>query len=234
MEEPDENVVAQVRWLSQRFSLPFDPFLLRVRRGFEARAERARQTTVGRLCGYAEWWLWDEPFAVRPGHIGSFLASEIIGDQVRAEGFARQALVANKEDPTAINNLICVLAMQNKVEEAEKIELGLPRLNEPIPRAVQLATQGLVLFRRGRVREGRKAYGQSIDELARLKQTEKELLARIHFLHEEEAAGDISTDDLQKSKVELGERVRKSGNVVLKAISKRLINSRQLYLPHKG
>ena len=114
------DVVAQVRWL-RWFLLFFDSFLLRVRRGFEARAERARQDERwGNSVENAEWWLWDEPFAVRPGHIGSFLASEIIGDQVRAEGFARQALVANKEDPTAINNLICVLAMQNKVEGRQR------------------------------------------------------------------------------------------------------------------
>ena len=231
---PNENSVAQLRWLAERFNLPFSPMLLNTRWSFEARANFDRAIGNWLSCVQnADRWFWDEPFSVRPLHVATFVEAEVRGDLDSAQKFAELALIANESDATALNNLVFVLALRGRLEDAERIQ-GRVRHSDgrAAERAVNMATQGMLSFRRGRWEAGVNFYNEAISELSRLKFRGAALNARMHLAIETYRSGAITSEEYRAKRAGIEFDVKASNDQLMAAICDRIMDEEDLMFAH--
>jgi tetratricopeptide (TPR) repeat protein len=113
-------------------------------------------------------WLLDEPFAVKPAALGSYIAAAVLEDYERAEVILKAGLLANPHAPILRNNLAFALGSQSKTAEAEKYVSWTPQENLSLDNQINLlATKGLLLFREGDPDKGRSLYREAIDKAYR-------------------------------------------------------------------
>lgn len=188
LECPTENSLAQAEWASEHipgFQVNVDDF--QVPRRFEA---EAWQSLSGgdwqRALDSALCWLKDQPFSSRPALLASYLSSSLFQDYERSVRLLTTTLIKNPRHPGLTNNLAFALANQGKLEEAQKYlsSLGPPSSGDSASITL-LATQGLVMFRRGQASEGRLLYEEAIAR-ARQQSLQKYVsLATIYLAREE-------------------------------------------------
>ena len=166
----------------------------------------------------ADKWHWDEPFAMRPIHMATFVSSEIVGDLAAAQEFAERAMIANDLDATALNNLVYVLAMRGRLDEAEEIQDRTRSEENDAEKAVNMATRGMLSLRRGKVEEGQCLYRKSIAELQRLKFRTVALIPRMHLCLELLRAGGIDIETFRRERNEIKREVDASRDKLIAAI----------------
>ncbi|MHB8656221.1 MAG: tetratricopeptide repeat protein [Terriglobia bacterium] len=164
---PTENAVAQAVWATKEIaSFGFDVRDHDVPRSFEAKTWEAftrGDWDVG--LQQATNWLLDEPFSSKPAALGSYIASTTLEDYPRAVSILKTGLVANPREPILLNNLAFSLASQDKPFEAERYLKPLRLEPVSLPDEVNLlATQGLILFRKGDPDGGRKFYRKAMEK----------------------------------------------------------------------
>ena len=93
---PNENVIAQLYWLSRNYGVHFDEELIKHNQTYEAQAQSSAEAESWSVAIEACWrWLDDEPFSARPAYQGRFIASEMLQDYASAQEFANRGLQAN-------------------------------------------------------------------------------------------------------------------------------------------
>lgn len=204
--QPTDNALAQAEWASAH-GLSIEPVNLDVPRTYEARALRYSHVGDWKAASDAGLdWLADQPFAHEAAQFTSYVASIGAEDWEVAEQAARIGLVANPDNHMLRNNMAFALANQGRTQEAEDYLRYVPGPElAPRERAVLEATRGLVLFRQGRLAEGREAYGHAVATLAGLKEGDLAALANIFWAREETLAG---TEQAASAIVSAVERVR--------------------------
>ena len=164
LEAPTENAVAQAEWANWHLpTLNLPETKLQLPAAYEVECLRAlgekhwQKSMVE--CGK---WLLDEPFSSHPAILGSFIAIGLIGDPKSAEIYAKIGLQADPRDHALKNNLTVALALQDKLDEADKIFSNNRRLIKgDLNRYIHYATSGLLRFRHGDIERGRELYSQA-------------------------------------------------------------------------
>lgn len=164
---PTENTIAQAVWASKEMpSFEFDARDYDAPRSYEAKAweyfARGQWDVALEESGN---WLLDEPFSTKPAALGSYIAATTVEDYTRAQGILRTGLLANPQDPVLRNNLAFILASQGRAAEAEEHIAHIRHGNLGVGDQITvLATEGLILFRKGQPDEGRKLYREAMDK----------------------------------------------------------------------
>ena len=172
-ENPTENAVAQIEWVSSKSRiLETTELLANLSFSDEATAHRAYfESDWQTALSAAERWLQLEPFSARPAVFGTFVASILSHSIDRGLAIARRGLRCNPRDLTLLNNAIVLLCYANRIAEA-KVEYG--RLSEishsQTDSIVRLATGGLISFREANYDQGIEQYRRAIDEAIKLRE----------------------------------------------------------------
>ena len=117
----------------------------------------------------AECWEWlsDEPFAVEPALFGSFGASTGARSFDEAVRFARAGLAANPSNQELRNNLVFALVHRDRDGDLAEAVREFRKIGKPKEHGARIglrATKGLLCYRRGDPKEGRRLYLGAITE----------------------------------------------------------------------
>jgi len=163
-EDPTENSLAQVEWMSARLrSRLVDTTLSDVLRDFEARARRAAYD--GRwdvAVTSSSQWLDDQPFSADAACFGSFCAW-MAKDWAKSNRIANDGLRSNPGHPVLLNNAAVALVEAGELAKAGEIlshSRGVRAQSRE--RAFLAATEGMFFFRIGMVEAGRHRYNRII------------------------------------------------------------------------
>jgi len=159
----NENVLAQLEWLSSRenFSIPRKPFLYG---DFEADAISAynegRLDVAARLC--VDWARF-QPFSSAPGMHGSYVASVALGDFELAEKLSSYAFRFSYDEFLSINNYAFSLAANSKPFEAMNVlsKVKVNRLDYK-DQLTFFATTGYILFKLNECEAARIQYRKAL------------------------------------------------------------------------
>jgi hypothetical protein len=216
LQDPTDNSVAQAQWAAAHTGSEFNTNYLRVQGTFEARAENAHLSggAAEEIVENCRLWWEDEPFSSRPALLGSYVASSRLNDFMRALQFTDAGLIANPDSVPLKNNKIVALAKLGRVEAA-RFELNRLLVHQTIFNPILRATEGLVNFREKNIELGRQCYKEAIVGALANKNRDVATRARIHFIEEELAAGNVpALQDLGQ----LRQDVLKSKNLPLLAL----------------
>ena len=110
-------------------------------------------------------WLLDEPYSSHPAKLGTFIDLSLVGDYKFTETCAQIGLQAEPQNRTLRNNLTVALALQDRLEEAEREFAQIVySTGEGCPDYVYKATTGLLCFRKGEEIAGRDLYMKAESE----------------------------------------------------------------------
>jgi len=232
---PNENVVAQLFWLSKNYGVNFDRSLLDRGEAFEARAQSSAEANDWENAIQACLrWLDNEPFAIRPAFEGGYIASEMLGDFKTAKEFAHRGLISNPKSGGLMNNLAYALIMEGDIVGAKDLISRAKQFlgnDEERERAVLQATEGLLLYRQGNAADGASHYIACILKARELKIEQVVQLAYLHFCYEELRIGHAppfwSIEELQK--VFSGDEVSKHAKIVFNRMVQPMLIARQKY-----
>lgn len=164
---PAESGLAQTVWAARdvdRLIRVPDPDALR------GSAEACARDAVAQL----QWreaekackaWHCEEPFATTPAVILSSLLTTHLGDHEGAVQAANAGLAANPRHPPLLNNRAFALATMDRVDEAEadmRVVKNEGAAQNVTNRICVTATEGLIAFRRGRLKEGEHHYRRAM------------------------------------------------------------------------
>ena len=183
---PNENVVAQAVWASDRSEAHFDMHILQTAGAFEARAFHAiKGQEWENAVQSCDGWHRDEPFAARPVTFGSFVAIDLLGNFDEAERLCRSGIISNPSHSGIRNNLTYALLQKDRIDEAKKEWKLIKKPENEEERATFLATEGLLHFKIGDIDRGRSRYREAIETFTRINSVSQALRARIHHLRAE-------------------------------------------------
>ena len=201
MQQPTENVVAQVEWLFTKSNKPLPPIsYVSVPRLYEANAiEQFFNGDWSEALGYARQWLADQPFSSRPADLASYSAS-LLGRYKEAVSLLESARASNPDDQMIINNLAYFSVLDGDISGGERWMRSVDRTKlSELEKSVINATAGLIKFRLGDVAGGREAYEEAVKEGRRLRSPRIETIALINLSREERRAGNlVRAEELRK------------------------------------
>jgi tetratricopeptide (TPR) repeat protein len=202
---PSDNSIAQVTWAAPQLGLDYDAEALAIPASWEARAIAAHRGGDWKLASdEASQWLEDQPFASRPGELGSYEAAKG-GDFKRGLEFAERALHANPTEFLLRNNAaFCLLSMDDSRRAKPHLD-AIERRKDSLSAdeiVTFTATLGLYHYRARDPERGRQLYLQAIrsshDRTSRA-------LATIMLAREETLAGLDTAVEARERAVEIAE-----------------------------
>lgn len=201
--EPTENALCQVIFDRQSPDWRKITGDIHPTRNFESEARfHYLSLELDKACESARGWLEDEPFSARPAMFGSFVAGIALENHQEALDFVEQGLKPNPNNPALLNNKALILARVGRTAEADDA-LARARLchDGDSEMAVVLdATEGLILFRKGEVVQGRRKYLDAIDAARRAGRIGQEGMARVFLAREElDAKTDLAQAAIQEA-----------------------------------
>lgn len=177
----DENVLAQMEWLSkeERFDLEYRPELPA---DFEADAIAAY--TKGRYreaVNACSSWLRYQPFSAAPSVHGSYIASVALADFSMAEMLSKIGYLFSSDEFMAVNNYAFSLAANGDPVSATNVlsSLTLDGIDKK-DRNTLLATSAFIAYKLGNIDEGRQLYSKALSQFERDK-SRKSFAIAAHF-----------------------------------------------------
>lgn len=204
LQKPNDNALAQAVWATRYIPIEnllekkFDPIL-----AFEAKAlQTFFKGKWRKSLENSRSWLSDEPFSRRPPIHMSFLTSEIFEDHISSIEIIKPALLTVPNEPTLLNNLAFNKIHLGNFEEAKKAlsNIDLNRCSLPT-RICALATSGLLEYRLGRPKEGRKLYQNAIQIAFKESLPLLKARAMIYLAREELLAKSSDADNLRRKAI---------------------------------
>lgn len=187
LRQPTENAVAQLTALATEGDLRVDPAVLRISRGYEARAiSHSRHGEWVKAAAEGRRWHFDQPFALEPALFTSYAASVGARDYKLAFDSATDGLRAHPDNALLHNNAAFALANLGRTVEARKHLNFVPRADELLHSAIHQATLGLVLFRENDIEAGRLAYDAAVRSMISASHPEVATVATIIWALEEQ------------------------------------------------
>ena len=191
MADPNANALAQAEWASPNFG--DDLFSISTLRSVEeANEARAfhfyREGQFSDVFIECEAWRESEPYSVRPYELSASTAN-ILEEHAKADEITKLGLEMRPDAPNLLNSRAYALACMNRIEEAETTLLRLPLNTPDWMRAVAVANQGLIAFRRGKPLEGISRYREAIESFQRVGQGLMVLSAQTYLCREAARAG---------------------------------------------
>jgi hypothetical protein len=160
--DPTENALAQALWLDRKFGKfsAGDASAQLWSESLEAQAWTSYLSGQwAEVMVAARGWLIDQPFSSRPAIMASFVSGAILLDYDASLRFCKFGLRSSPDDFMLLNNSAFSAAEAGDLGSAEEYYARIhPASLSTDPRAVWLATGGLLLYRRGRPIEGKQAY----------------------------------------------------------------------------
>jgi len=205
---PTENSVAQAEWASPQvgeLNLPSD--VKDVPRNYEAKSLHGYRLGDWQTALLnADKWLSDQPFSSRPAGVVSYLCT-ILERYEDALNVLEFSLVSNPGDRVLTNNKAFALINLGRLTEADSVLYGIdPGAIDDSSAITLIATQGLLLFRKGFTQEGRNLYLDAIN-LAKQKSNHHYAAMAALYLAREEIRADTNTKSQSfKYAVELASR----------------------------
>lgn len=173
---PNENIIAQARYLSAKFQKEIDLNTQRVPNRYEADTWIAyNQKDFSSVITQSEKWFYFQPFSASPAIMNSYINSLVFGNEKDSIKMAKQALKISKDDFSLQNNLVVAACRDNQIEMAniEFKKLKSFSIKEDINKEILLATSGLLDYRNGYFEIGRKKYEEAIQHFEKIKDSEK-------------------------------------------------------------
>jgi len=189
MISPNDNSLAQVEWISNKgYNFIINPNDYRIENKYEAltldnyydnKFDEALKNSIA--------WFCDIPFSRSPIIFSSYIAGSILDKNELAINILFAGLESHPNDPQIINNLAFALALENRLDDAEKHLGKIVNLSnvDQIASVCLTATKGLVAFRRGNKTKGRKLYSESIEKTEEIKNNYLKGLAMLNYVREE-------------------------------------------------
>ena len=202
---PNDNSLAQAEWAFLK-QIPIRikrETVESVKRNHEAQSlysyyvgdyNRALEETVD--------WLSDSPFSEEATLRGSSIAYNFLKKYDIAARILNIGLKAHPGDPVFLNNLAYTLALDNKVDEAQKRMDELQRISrfdmDESTAVCMKATQGLIAYRKGKIEDGRRLYLEAINDSKELKDYREEYnwKAILNYFREELRIADDIPDNV--------------------------------------
>lgn len=173
---PNENVIAQTRFISAKFQKQIDIAQYNVPNRFETDAWLAyNANNFEKVLDMSEKWFYFQPFTSTPAIMNSYISSLVFQNEIHSVAMARKALKVSPSNFSLQNNLVVALYRQGQIEKANLEFEKLKQLNIYIKddEDVLLATSGLVDYRNGRPEIGRAKYQEAVSHFERNNDNEK-------------------------------------------------------------
>ncbi len=200
--DPNENSFTQAEWASIKGWAPSIPEeLFEIELAPEALVLRERQAfNWEHAISACIKWNEMEPTSLMPLVFGAFISLVALENGDKALTFLDRAAVRIPNDPMVINNQVVAYAYIGDIEKATKKLNQLNSMQLPKNRkAVQIATNGLVEYRRGEFSKGRDLYIDAIKIADELNDKSIKFLAIWHLLREESKLGTPELEEIVKN-----------------------------------
>ncbi|MCR4303067.1 MAG: tetratricopeptide repeat protein [Gallionella sp.] len=240
---PNDNVVAQALWASQKYGItinvrddwlsdPLSSEALYYQRCLEGDFDSAKDAAIS--------WFVDEPFSPRPLRAATF-ALAILGEAKLSEQYALYGLLLDRDDTELRNNLVCALALQDKIDEAvEQLQrvIHIERSQSNELSGHTMANIGMILYREGNFQEAEECYRKALDSFSNKSSDEAKSIA-ISFMAREAAFMNApnalkliteAIDMVKKTKSKAGEQILKLIDKV-SSIDKIIISDKSIKNP---
>lgn len=163
---PNDNSLAQIEWINNRdLLLDINPSDYDINNNYEALAlYKYFNQDYKTAYDQCKEWFFDLPFSKRPVILGYHIATTFLDRPSKAIEFLQAGLYSHPNDAQIINNLAYSLALENKIDEAEKymnqiIDVSEMSTNTKI---CLTATRGLIFFRKDQISKGIDLYEKAI------------------------------------------------------------------------
>ena len=229
MSSPNENSLAQLRWLQQNKNLaPLVQPNIFVDNASEANVYDSIKLENPTLAvAQAEIWQMDQPFLSQSALIGSSLCLSVLDEPSRALKIVDRALIAQPNDLSLHNNRFVGLVLNGQINEANDLfneRLKTKRLGEYEP--FTYAALGLMAFAKGKCDDGRGFYLEAMKSASKNKNPDLVVTAFIYWIGREFSCKQISNSDAVQL-IETLEKKLEKQNSVLKRNSMALATIRR-------
>jgi tetratricopeptide (TPR) repeat protein len=165
-EDPTENATAQVEFLAGKTgNFTIEEFVPDITSAMEAQANHAyRKGELRKALAACEAWQELEPFSTRPAILGSFLSTARSNSIDRGIALAEAGLFSNPSNSNLLNNLAVLLAYKGEIDAADEYARRARNSSEDKNDIANIATKGLIHFRRGEVDEALLSYEMAIEK----------------------------------------------------------------------
>lgn len=194
---PNDNSLAQIQWVNRFDPLKFD-LNVQVNNDYEVRTFDAWiQGRYEEAAHEAVSWICDMPFSHKPINIGYTICSNFTHDYSLASAILDVGLRTDESNPFLLNNKAYCAARGNQIDVAKEAFAKLqtsPLLDDSLNWQVcKPATEGLILYRDGKHKEGAAKYQEAIN-IAQQSETEEGRFlfkkAKLNYCRERLIAGD--------------------------------------------
>jgi len=186
---PNDNSLAQIEWVlnnKDESLLNKSQLNIHAKHNFEAQAiANFHDEKLIEALNNTYQWFCDMPFSKSSVIMGSSIA-DILDNRSFSIDFMKAGLIAHPNDAQMLNNIAYYLALENKTIEAisyyEKVNFhGLSGLTK----ICLNATHGLIYFREKKYEEGRNAYNEAIEQIAKENNKYHTRIAVLNYVREE-------------------------------------------------
>jgi len=184
---PTENSLAQAVSLNKILNFENKFLKDKLSNSFEADTRiKFSEEQYSKSIKSAEKWFQYQPLSSVPAVFASYIASVALSDFKRAIKIVEHSKMLFPEDFMLNNNHAFSLASLDRPDEAFEIlnKIQYKSLSGS-NKATYLATQGVIEFRLGNLRDGRQLYGQAIAEFKKLKDERGAATASLFWAREE-------------------------------------------------
>lgn len=205
---PNENIIAQVRYITNRYNKPIDLSKFNTPCRFEADSWIAyKNSDFEKLLEQTEKWFYFQPFTPQPAIMNSYINSLIFNDEEKSIKMTSDALKISKNNFSLQNNLVVSLYRDNQLEEANKQMNILKKIPlEKDESFVLLATEGLSDIHNGNIEIGNKFYQQALDGFTKNNDFEKKSRLLYYWAWECRKLHDNKWVDLIKESKEIASK----------------------------
>lgn len=194
MVDPNDNSLAQAEFFAKEkgiSNIDFNSFQRIVHKN-EADTRRALSEEKHEEAFISSLkWMLDYRFEHRPIEFAFGISCDYLKKYDYAINIVKRFLITNPKDLTATNNLVYVLGLSDRIDEAEQVLENINKRHNISENSITsngiclIATCGLIEYRKGNISEGRKMYNTAI--MAANKQKNKNLSAkaRLNMIREE-------------------------------------------------
>lgn len=223
LKEPTENALAQAEWVGSFHKVDFDD-MVKLRSEVPASYEAIAVSSYFRKefkesLKAAEKWGRFQFLSSGPIIHSMFVASSVLGDDLGAIRIFEEALPAQKDDALAMNNYAFALARIGRTgEAADTLQQCMNKASPEVTLAIG-ATMGLICFREGNIKEGRRLYEEAVGGLEQLEYYRSAAIAKYFWAVEEKG---IRSEDA-KARIEEAKKAIEQRNVfALEDLAKKL------------
>lgn len=185
---PNDNSLAQIEWINNKdLLLDINPSNYNIKSNYEALAlYKYFNRNYEDAFGQCKKWFLDLPFSKWPIILGSHIATSLLDKPSDGAEFLKAGLYSHPHDAQIINNLAYSLVLENKISEAEEYMNQITYISDikTNTKICLTATQGLISFRKGQLKEGIDLYEKAILSAKSLNNNYLIWLAKLNYARE--------------------------------------------------